>query len=209
MEMLSKTKRLRKQKPDKYSQIIEAATREFASKGFEKGNVNTIAESLGIGKGTMYNYVESKEKLFLETICHSAATLTERIKEKVEEQEDPLDKLKAFILADLQFMDSHPDSYQLIAGVFYGADVIYGKESRFFNAVKDAYSEFLELLAQLIAAVVKQRGGTARDLNAKVFMTFGLIESLIIFSSLGGDQKSNRKRDVDRIVKLLLEGIFA
>ena len=206
--MRSKAKRLQKQKPDKYAQIIEAATREFASKGFEKGNVNTIAESLGIGKGTMYNYVESKEKLFLETIRHSAAHLTGFIKREISQSDEPLGKLKAFVLADLQFMDKHPDSYQLIASVFYGANVIYGKDSRFADAVHKAYSEFLELLAQIISGIIEQRGQKVRDLDAKVFMTFGLIESLIMYSIVRKDARPNRGRDADRVVKLLLEGII-
>ena len=207
--MKSTTKRLQQQKPEKYEQIIEAATREFAVKGFEKGNVNVIAESLGIGKGTMYNYVESKEKLFLETIRHSAAHLTEFIKREVSQCDDPLEKLKAFVLADMQFMDTHPHSYQMIASVFYGANVIYGKDSRFAEAVQKAYSEFLGVLAQIIFGVIEQRGEAPGDLDAKVFMTFGLIESLILFSVVRKDPRPNRKRDAERIVRLLLDGISA
>jgi AcrR family transcriptional regulator len=207
--MKSKRKRLQRQKPDKYAQIIEAATREFAAKGFEKGNVNVIAESLGIGKGTMYNYVESKEKLFLETIRHSAAHLTEFVKRGVSQCDSPLARLKAFVLADLQFMDSHPHSYQLIASVFYGANVIYGKDSRFTEAVQRAYSEFLELLAQIISGIIEERGGAVQDLDAKVFMTFGLIESLILYSIVRKDARPNRTGDAERIVRLLLEGVIA
>jgi len=207
--MKSKAKRLREQKPAKYTQIIEAATHEFASKGFEKGNVNVIAERLGIGKGTLYNYVESKEKLFLETIRHSAASLTGLIRTEVDKQENPLERLKAFILADMQFMDKHPYSYQLIASVFYGANVIYGKDSRFAEAVQDAYSEFLQLLGGLISDVIDARGEKARDLDAKVFMTFGLIESMIIYSTIQKKARPNRKKDADRILRILLEGICA
>jgi len=207
--MKSKAKQLRKQKPEKYAQIIEAATREFASKGFEKGNVNTIAESLGIGKGTMYNYIESKEKLFLETIRWSAAKLTVFAKEEVSAHDDALKKLRAFILADLSFMDDHPHSYQLIASVFYGATVIYGKDSRFTDAVQKAYSEFLELLGQLISSVITQRGAKVCDLDAKVFMAFGLIESLILYSVVRRTSRPAREKDADRIVRLLLEGICA
>lgn len=206
--MKSKAERLREQKPDKYAQIIEAATREFASKGFEKGNVNIIAESLGIGKGTMYNYVESKEKLFLETIRHSAGLLCGTVKKEVEKCKDPLERLRGFILADLRFMDSNPDSYQLIASVFYGANVIYGKDSRFTEAVHESYSEFLSMLGDLLSAVIEEKGIEVSDLGAKVFMTFGLIESLILYAMVQKEKKPNRDRDADRIVKLLLQGLY-
>lgn len=207
--MNTKAKRLRKEKPDRYAQIVEAATNEFASKGFEKGNVNTIAESLGIGKGTMYNYVESKEELFLETIRHSAAQLTEYVKADVAAQGSPLERLRAFVRADMRFMDTHPDSYQLIASVFYGANVIYGKDSRFATAVQKAYSEFLTVLGNLISDMIEDSGAQVVDLDAKVFMAFGLIESLIIYSGMKKVARPDRERDADRIVKLLLEGVCA
>ncbi|RJP20923.1 MAG: TetR/AcrR family transcriptional regulator [Candidatus Abyssobacteria bacterium SURF_5] len=207
--MTAKTKQLRQEKPEKYAQIIEAATREFSSKGFEQGNVNTIAEDLGIGKGTLYNYIESKEALFLETIRWSAAKLTAFVKEEIRAHDDPLEKLRAFILADFRFMDENPHSYQLIASVFYGANVIYGKDSRFAEAVQEAYWEFLELLGEIISSVIRESGAKVGDLDAKIFMVFGLIESLLLYSVVRKISQPDRKKDADRVVRLLLEGICA
>ena len=50
---------------DKRRRIMEAATKEFAEKGFTAANINTIAKNAGISIGSMYNYFASKEDLFL------------------------------------------------------------------------------------------------------------------------------------------------
>jgi AcrR family transcriptional regulator len=48
--------------------ILEAAVIEFSSKGFNAANINVIAKNAGISIGSMYQYFDSKENLFLTAI---------------------------------------------------------------------------------------------------------------------------------------------
>lgn len=50
---------------EKRDRIIEAALNEFSSKGYNAANINVIAKNAGISIGSMYQYFESKENLFL------------------------------------------------------------------------------------------------------------------------------------------------
>ncbi|SCY75851.1 TetR/AcrR family transcriptional regulator [Desulfoluna spongiiphila] len=50
---------------EKRERILRAAAREFAGQGFASANINVIAKKAGISIGSMYNYFESKEALFL------------------------------------------------------------------------------------------------------------------------------------------------
>lgn len=50
---------------EKRERILRAAAREFSAKGFSTANINIIAKNAGISIGSMYNYFESKEALFL------------------------------------------------------------------------------------------------------------------------------------------------
>lgn len=51
-------------KEDIKQQILDAARREFARKGFAKASMRTIASQTGVGVGNLYNYFPSKDKLF-------------------------------------------------------------------------------------------------------------------------------------------------
>jgi len=51
-------------KPKKRDQILQAAARVFARKGFSGTVMADIATTAGIGKGTIYDYFASKEDLF-------------------------------------------------------------------------------------------------------------------------------------------------
>ncbi len=52
------------QKEIKTSQIIEAATREFLSKGLEAASMQNIADQAMVSKRTLYKYYPTKEDLY-------------------------------------------------------------------------------------------------------------------------------------------------
>jgi AcrR family transcriptional regulator len=45
--------------------LLEAATKVFVAKGYRQTQMSDIAREMGVSQGTLYNYVESKEALFL------------------------------------------------------------------------------------------------------------------------------------------------
>lgn len=49
---------------DRFPDLIRAATREFLQHGYRRTQMSDVAQALGVAKGTLYLYVESKEALF-------------------------------------------------------------------------------------------------------------------------------------------------
>ncbi|MCB9593765.1 MAG: TetR/AcrR family transcriptional regulator [Sandaracinaceae bacterium] len=55
----------RKRPDDRFEHLVEAATRAFiANGGFKRTSIDDVARELGVAKGTVYLYVQSKEALF-------------------------------------------------------------------------------------------------------------------------------------------------
>src|SRR3990172_2006969 len=50
--------------PDRFEQLVHCATQVFIGRGYARTQMADIAEAMGIAKGTLYLYVESKEALF-------------------------------------------------------------------------------------------------------------------------------------------------
>lgn len=48
----------------RFSRLIEVATKTFVARGYRLTQMADVAEALGVAKGTLYGYVESKEALF-------------------------------------------------------------------------------------------------------------------------------------------------
>lgn len=54
----------RKVPEGRFTQLIEVATKTFVARGYRLTQMSDVAEALGVAKGTLYGYVESKEALF-------------------------------------------------------------------------------------------------------------------------------------------------
>jgi AcrR family transcriptional regulator len=51
--------------------LLECATRVFLTHGYRRTQMSDIAEAMGVAKGTVYLYVESKEALFAAVLRHA------------------------------------------------------------------------------------------------------------------------------------------
>ena len=54
----------RKMPPGRMQQLVDCAMRLFIEQGYARTQIADVADALGIAKGTIYLYVESKEALF-------------------------------------------------------------------------------------------------------------------------------------------------
>src|SRR6188508_3460717 len=50
--------------PDRFDQLIARATDVFVEQGYRRTQMADVADAMGVAKGTLYLYVESKEALF-------------------------------------------------------------------------------------------------------------------------------------------------
>lgn len=56
---------------DRFHELIEAATGVFLEEGYRRAQMAVVAARMGVAKGTLYLYVESKEALFHEVLRHA------------------------------------------------------------------------------------------------------------------------------------------
>ena len=65
--MRQPTKRER-QAEERRNQLVEAALRLFAEKGFEKTTIKDLSEAVGVAQGLIYHYYGSKEELLFAAV---------------------------------------------------------------------------------------------------------------------------------------------
>jgi AcrR family transcriptional regulator len=56
---------------DRFDQLVDCATKVFVEQGYRRTQMADVAEAMGVAKGTLYLYVESKEALF-DLVCRQA-----------------------------------------------------------------------------------------------------------------------------------------
>ena len=61
------------------AEILAVAATVFAACGYAETNVDVIANHVGVGKGTVFRYFPTKEKLFLATVDQGLEELSQAV----------------------------------------------------------------------------------------------------------------------------------
>jgi AcrR family transcriptional regulator len=95
-------------------EILDAAARLFAERGFAAANTQLLADSLGVGKGTIYRYFPTKRELFLAAVDRGMRRLRACVDASMEGIEEPLDRIAAATRAYLEFFAGYPEFVELL-----------------------------------------------------------------------------------------------
>ncbi len=95
-------------------EILEAAARLFARHGYSETDTQFLADQLGIGKGTLYRYFPSKEKLFLAAADRVMRMLREKVDASIGGIDDPLERVAQAIRTYLAFFAEQPEFVELL-----------------------------------------------------------------------------------------------
>lgn len=98
---------------EKKNRIFDAAISEFADFGYEKANINKIAEKAGISVGSLYKYFENKQDLFLSIVNFSVEKLKTVLNEIINKNDDFMITIEKIIKAIQVFSRSNEYSTRL------------------------------------------------------------------------------------------------
>jgi AcrR family transcriptional regulator len=96
------------------TEILDAATQLFSEYGYSRADTQTLADRLGVGKGTIYRYFPSKRELFLAAVDRLMHRLYESIAAATKHVEDPIDRMLEAINAYLVFFKDRPEIVELM-----------------------------------------------------------------------------------------------
>jgi AcrR family transcriptional regulator len=98
----SRVSRARLPRPrQRQQEILDTAAELFYEKGYENTTIQEIADAVGILKGSLYYYIESKEDLLLQIVRQVSRDFLPTIDRVGELDAPPLTKIRAFVVADL------------------------------------------------------------------------------------------------------------
>jgi len=184
--------------------IIAAAREEFSRRGFDGARVDQIARRAGVNKQLLFYYFHSKRGLFGAVLARGAAELEQAFAGLPVSGDHPLERLRAALAAQFDFLAAHPDLVTLLT-----------------QAGRSDARPFAPAIKRLVVLLAEGQGrGHVRDdldphlaaAQALVLMVAYLgLESLIATSAapLGADEPALRERWKDAAVRLVLDGVAA
>ncbi|MHC1728783.1 MAG: TetR/AcrR family transcriptional regulator [Syntrophobacteraceae bacterium] len=101
-------------KPSTKERILDAALEVFSQKGFHTATTDEIAERAGVGKGTLYRYFETKEKLFADLVRLRLDELEKRTRSTIDGHDDVLTMISKYIRIYFEFFDCNQHLFRLV-----------------------------------------------------------------------------------------------
>jgi len=137
-------------KEEKRGLIIGAAAKVFARRGFASTLMAEIAIEAGIGKGTLYEYFDSKEDLFFNVFEWFVKATEAEAKVSISalggSASERLGALSDSLMSSWAQME---DMYSLVME-FWSASASSQMRERFKQAFKNGYSDFRQIVSTLI-----------------------------------------------------------
>lgn len=97
----------------KHDAILNQAISIFAADGFARGDVQTIADAAGVGKGTVYRYFGNKFDLFYACILEIGKRVDEQVFAAISEVDSPLEKIRTASMVYANFFEASPEYLEL------------------------------------------------------------------------------------------------
>jgi TetR/AcrR family transcriptional regulator, fatty acid metabolism regulator protein len=163
---------------DKRRQILGAAVRVFARKGFHASRVGDIAEEAGVAHGLLYHYFDSKDQV-LEAVFHENwSVLIERIASVEQSDEPAADQLRHISAIILRTWLHLPDVVRVVIREF-------GRSPELAERIGEL-TQPIEVIQRVIERGIAA-GEFRADLDASVAATvvYGSIDELLTGWVLG------------------------
>jgi len=189
--------------PDKPQQIIEAAVRVFARKGYFNSRVSDIAREAGIAAGTIYLYFKTKEDILTTLFREKMAEFVAKLWKAMADQPDPVSKVRRLVYLHFDLLERNPQLAEVV-------QIELRQGQKFFRG---ASSQEIASYFALIGSVLEEGVAAGRfraNLPVKVAtkMLFGAMDQMATSWVLG--KREYRLVDTaDAVANLFLQGVAA
>src|SRR5262245_7846360 len=95
-------------------EILAAAARLFAERGYSETDTQELIDELGVGKGTLYRYFPSKRDLFLAAADRVMRQLRAHVDQAAATACDPVERVSVAVRAFLSYCSDHPEFVELL-----------------------------------------------------------------------------------------------
>ena len=189
--------------PDKPQQIIEAAVRVFARKGYYNSRVSDIAREAGIAAGTIYLYFKTKDDILVTLFRDKMADFVGVLRKAIAGEADAASKIRRLVWLHFRILEESPDLAEVV-------QVELRQGQKFFRG---ASSQEIGAYFALIGSVLEEgvaegrfRSGLPVKVATKIL--FGAMDQMATSWVLG--KRGYQLVDTaDAVAEIFLQGVAA
>jgi len=184
-------------------EILSAAERVFAAKGFFPTTMSEIAEEAEFGTGTLYNYFKSKEDLYFTLIDEKVEEINRLVKAELSHKTSAKERIEKVLRLQFEFIERNRDFFR----------IYISERNRFEWTVKDDLGKgihdkmvtYIRILAQVMKEGMKEGEFKPMDPIDLAHALVGIVNSFI-FEWLISPKPYPLISNIDTVLEIFLRG---
>jgi len=187
--------------------IVTAARTVFASRGFDKATLEEIAEQAEFGKGTVYNYFDSKESLFTAALESLLDDVRQIAAAAAREPGSARQRFDRYARRLVEYYQSNYDFCQMVMHEWARADQA-GRGQR-VRRLQGSLLAAVEPLADVLRRAMRTGEVRRVDPMGLAIMFFGLVHEYFLHapSARGEQALKNARPHTDLVVSVFFDGV--
>lgn len=189
----------RSKRATRRDEIIRIAARLFSEKSYHDVTMDEIAEKVGVAKGTIYLYFESKERLYLEILEQGFRAIESLIEKEIAKSERAPEKLKKVLKLIFGFYRKNLDILRILSR---DETHLIREHYEFTEHWRDRR---VKLYKRILEKGVKE--GSFREINTELtsLIIFGLVRSVMFFYNTD----KSAEETAEEVFSVIERGILA
>ncbi len=185
---MKRSERIKTIKEQRRREILKVASDVFARNGYHLTDLEVIADKLAVGKGTIYRYFPSKEKLFTAVMEQMMHQLADVIAANADGITNPIERLKTVIRSHMDFFSRNLNLLEIF--VHYRSE--YKHHSKFLYL--KYYGRGFKKVESLIQRCIEQKLMKNMPPRAVTNLLIDVFYGILFTTFLGGNKQSFKEK---------------
>lgn len=186
--------------------ILKAAERVFATKGYHKATIQDVAKEAQYAVGTIYLYFKHKEVLYLDLIERKIIDLISEVKKEVNKTGDAKEKIRVLVHQQLTYFEENQDFFRIYFSERGG--LRWAIKDKVSKSMLDKFVIYLDYITELLKDA-QEKLLIRKDLEAKrlAYVLTSMLSATIIPWLKGMCNKEKITDMTDFIIGIFFKGV--
>src|SRR5687768_5145804 len=132
--------------PQRREQLIDVATKLFASFGYDATTTAAIAKAAGVTEPILYRHFKSKQELFVAIVRSVSDRTLQQWQDVIAGTNDPVERIKRVAVGMPEHFRKNEDQYHVLHGALGTS-----RDKKVLAVMREHYKQIEDFFAQLIA----------------------------------------------------------
>ena len=200
----AKSSRKEREKIGRKKDILEAAKKIFALKGFEKATLDEIAVEAEYGKGTLYNYFKNKEDIFISLMRYEFDKMNDTLGNSSDKYNDSREQLKEVVKSAIRYARENQIFFILLMKEV--GKLVSHDNNICHDILMESHFSGVKSIADILNNGINKSEVKNIDTDLAGHIFIFMLRSLIM-KDLSTDKKNITDKDIGFLISVFYDGV--